>query len=72
MRTTDRMHNGATASDWLGTARTQAAVAIAKIDTLRSADQEITQREMSIIEDGLAQALAEIRFLRDRIHAEAL
>ena len=54
------MSNGATVSDWLGTAKTHAEIAVARIERVRQQSTNDALHELDDAEASLKQALEEL------------
>ncbi len=64
-----RMPNEATIADWLGTAMVAARIASSRLDLLREEDYDVARADdlLERAEDGLQQALDEVRAVRSRV-----
>jgi hypothetical protein len=65
MELTRKVDNGASVSDWLGTAKTAAEVAVARIERVRQESTNDAAYELADAERQLVQALDELRTVRD-------
>jgi hypothetical protein len=66
-----KLHNGASVSDWLGTAATAARVAAAFCEDVRAGRTSTVRLDLARAEEELIQALDEVRQVRSAVEGSS-